>query len=418
MIEEIYLSNVRLFDGPDEWCIPISPLSVFCGTNSSGKSTILKSLLLLCQTNAEADDRARDGRLRFSGALVDLGGYQSFVSHNQIENDILLGVTTRQTIEYRYVRRLLKARSEVSATSSTSSSQEESEYTLRARFRCGIPLPVDRDAEVASDVPASRKRGQSQQAFLKEATFEFRSENDVELSWNLILNADAKSYDILIPVEYYGMTRGFEITGVLKDEAAKQVRIETFMRGILPIGLWAPAKSKKGKGPEKGKEDWSFFPLPPLIRQCSETLSSDLNGIHYLGPLRSPAKRFYMTNLDVVPTMDAAGEFLPYVLRDQRNEEVLYLPPKRSEKLLRKPLKYALDSWMYYLRTGQQLPMDDLEDLHEIDVASMKDVLLEFTLKSFGGESHALADSGFGYSQILPIVVRGLIADPGSTLNH
>ncbi len=52
-----------------------------------------------------------------------------------------------------------------------------------------------------------------------------------------------------------------------------------------------------------------------------------------------------------------------------------------------------------------------MEDLrNEIDVASMKDVLLEFTLRSFGGEAHALADSGFGYSQILLIVVRGLIA--------
>jgi predicted ATPase len=71
---------------------------------------------------------------------------------------------------------------------------------------------------------------------------------------------------------------------------------------------------------------------------------------------------------------------------------------------------------MYYLRTGECSEVDPEKDLHEIDVTSMKDVLLEFAVKTFGGEAHGLADSGFGYSQILPIVVRGLIAQVGSTI--
>ena len=71
---------------------------------------------------------------------------------------------------------------------------------------------------------------------------------------------------------------------------------------------------------------------------------------------------------------------------------------------------------MYYLRTGEYTEADAEHDLREIDVASMKDVLLEFTVKTFGGEAHGLADSGFGYSQILPIVVRGLIAPARSML--
>src|SRR5579862_9044054 len=64
MIEELLISNVRLFEGPEEWRIPLSGLTVFCGTNSAGKSTILKTLLLICQTNSDADAPSRVGRLR------------------------------------------------------------------------------------------------------------------------------------------------------------------------------------------------------------------------------------------------------------------------------------------------------------------------------------------------------------------
>jgi predicted ATPase len=211
------------------------------------------------------------------------------------------------------------------------------------------------------------------------------------------------------------MVGGFDRMEAKTDAAAAHVQIETFMRGLLPAGLWTQAKVREGEETEK-PTDWSFFPLPPLIRECTDALAQEFAKVHYLGPLRSPAQRYYMTSLDDVPAMDAAGEFLPYVLRDQRDQTVFYVPPGRGSEVFQKPLKYALDSWMHYLRTGEHLSAGDDQDLHEIDVASVKDVLLEFTLKSFGDEAHALADSGFGYSQILPIVVRGLIAGQGSTI--
>ena len=42
---------------------------------------------------------------------------------------------------------------------------------------------------------------------------------------------------------------------------------------------------------------------------------------------------------------------------------------------------------------------------------------VEINLKSFDGKSlHSLADTGFGYSQVLPIIVKGLMARKGSTI--
>ena len=166
-----------------------------------------------------------------------------------------------------------------------------------------------------------------------------------------------------------------------------------------------------------GEEDEvsSFFPLPLLIREVINDLSAEFKSIHYLGPLRSPAKRFYLTNLDITPRLDAAGDFLPYVLRDRGEAIVTYFPP-RGDHEIRGPLKGAVDAWLFYLRTGESRIHERERYTPEIDFTSVREVLLELTVQSFGGESHALADSGFGYSQLLPIVVAGLLASYGQTI--
>lgn len=54
MITGIELENIRIFKGKG-WDFPLRPMTVFCGTNSVGKSTIIKSLLLLQQSQAVRD---------------------------------------------------------------------------------------------------------------------------------------------------------------------------------------------------------------------------------------------------------------------------------------------------------------------------------------------------------------------------
>ena len=50
MMTQVSLKNVRIF-GDELKSFELSPLTVFCGTNSSGKSTILKLLALLRQSH-------------------------------------------------------------------------------------------------------------------------------------------------------------------------------------------------------------------------------------------------------------------------------------------------------------------------------------------------------------------------------
>lgn len=414
MIEHLYISNVRLFEGPTEWTVPLSPMTVFCGTNSAGKSTILKALLLLCQTQSNAEVN-KPGRISLAGGLVDFGSYQSLVSHNNAAQNVMFGITVRGAMKARSLQSLLRMQ-DPSASSELPSVDSELAYTLSVRFTCGLRGPATEELTRSSISGKPRTLG-PQRVFLKEATFEFSAENDLTLSWRIEADPDSEFYHILLPIDYFSATyEGFELMDIAREPDSKQARIEAVLRGLLPIGLWAQSKrKKKGASEEEGEGDWTYFPLPPLLTDCSRDLEQEFDKIHYLGPLRSPARRYYMTSLDLDPKMDPTGEFLPYVLRDRRDQLVYHISPGGTQ-VARKPLKNVLDSWMCYLRTGQCSEVDPDKDLHEIDITSTKDVLLELAVKTFGGEAHGLADSGFGYSQILPIVVRGLIAPVGSTI--
>src|SRR5207244_11333114 len=79
MLREYQLTNFKAFAGPET--IPIRPLTLIFGPNSSGKSSILQSLLLLKQTLEEANSSTP---LLPKGKLVDLGDYHEFIHHHDV----------------------------------------------------------------------------------------------------------------------------------------------------------------------------------------------------------------------------------------------------------------------------------------------------------------------------------------------
>ena len=93
MIRSIETKNVRVFD-KKLWKFPLRNITVFCGTNSSGKSTLLKTVLLLRQSMGIGENqKSENGRLRFIGSQVDLGSYSSLVSHNQVGRPIIIALS-------------------------------------------------------------------------------------------------------------------------------------------------------------------------------------------------------------------------------------------------------------------------------------------------------------------------------------
>jgi len=83
-------------------------------------------------------------------------------------------------------------------------------------------------------------------------------------------------------------------------------------------------------------------------------------------------------------------------------------------KVVEESLMSALSYWLKYFRLGniEGRPLEQ----SEIDL-SKGDVIIEFKLQSPESENkYYLADSGFGYSQIMPVLVSGLLTKKDGTL--
>ena len=154
-------------------------------------------------------------------------------------------------------------------------------------------------------------------------------------------------------------------------------------------------------------------PIQEVVTGANGDLTSILEQMHYLGPLRAPAERYYIAGTDAPPTMDSSGEFLPFVLRDQLSAKVKHVPPGELAAT-EHTLGEAVDLWLRYLRTGVARRA---AVAGEVRVRSRHEALVELEVRSTsGGGLHEIVNSGFGYSQVLPILIKVLLAPTDSMI--
>jgi len=94
-ISNLALANFRSFGSHVE--IPMRKITLLYGQNSAGKSSILKSLLLLKQSfeSGLRSGRAGSRSMIFSGEHVDLGSYRTTVSGHDLSRQVSVGVTMK-----------------------------------------------------------------------------------------------------------------------------------------------------------------------------------------------------------------------------------------------------------------------------------------------------------------------------------
>ena len=426
MITEIALRNIRLF-GEQGQVFRLPKLTVFTGTNSSGKSTVLKSLLLLRQTLgiSESSGMTPD-TLRFVGSQVDLGTYDSFVFSREEHRQINIVIGVQNTLGQSEVE-FLRSLPGLSESEKPSSNQTKSKSSLPYILKASLTFVSGHFLEDSTEQPLKEGREDEEappplreaipQGVLKEGIFTITVERDQLLTWQVMLmrklqNGD-RQYKLIIPRDYFEKVGGFNMMEVDEDDG-KNVSVAVILSGVLPMGIFARPKSEETKDEQRKMRSQSF-PLPPIISRCLTHLHASLRRIHYLGPLRSPAKRYYIVSTsDFVPSLDPTGEFLPNLLVSKADSKVRHIPPGQSQVVTEK-LVPALAQWLCYLRTGEELSCADTKE--ELKVSSLKHVLVELEVKSpVGTKVYPLADSGFGYSQVLPILVRGLLTPNNGTL--
>lgn len=91
MFSQLRIKNFKAWNGEHQ--IDLAPISLFLGTNSAGKTSLLQMLLLLKQT-AESPDRRQHLNLGGQpGDLLHLGGFKDIVSGHDPKKELAFGLS-------------------------------------------------------------------------------------------------------------------------------------------------------------------------------------------------------------------------------------------------------------------------------------------------------------------------------------
>ena len=85
-ITNVRLSNfksIKQTEEPQE--IKLAPLTLLCGENSSGKSSLLHSILLL--TQAISSNKESNDTFPLNGNLIKLNEFKNILHHNDLQNN-------------------------------------------------------------------------------------------------------------------------------------------------------------------------------------------------------------------------------------------------------------------------------------------------------------------------------------------
>ena len=130
-----------------------------------------------------------------------------------------------------------------------------------------------------------------------------------------------------------------------------------------------------------------------------------MSNIRYLGPLRSAPSFIMLASPDRAGGVGQEGELTASVLRYRGNKRIEKAPvPDGIASDL--PLAEAVGLWISYLGLADDISVQDLAGLG-----------LKVNVKPSGVESEvSLTSVGVGVSQVLPVVVLCLLAEPGSVI--
>ena len=158
----------------------------------------------------------------------------------------------------------------------------------------------------------------------------------------------------------------------------------------------------------------SKLPLPDELRAaCQLTAGWFSSQVRYLGPLRDDPKALYPLVSNIDPRdVGLRGEHTAAVFHVHRDLIIDYVPsdnftaPRILPTKARRTLKFAVFEWLKYLGVATAVNTRDLGKLgHEMQV-----ILHE------GDAAHDLTHVGVGVSQVLPIVISCLLAEPDTLL--
>ena len=435
MLREYQLENFKAFAGPET--IPIRPITLIYGPNSSGKSSILQSLLLLKQTLEEANDATP---LLPRGKLVDLGDYHEFVHRHDVSKKFSFQVSfdlNAKNVQPLRARKLLEAANPQEIGLQVTFAAGEDiilpssievfignrslpvivyEPELARLFNVLEPhglhtlkdwntlltkysLPSDltpwatvQVREINSEHTfwqtwwAETKNHVDRELSESQATYAYREQGDRKY-WEYISDRGGEE-------EIKELLKGYSFENAIEDFKNANQSLALGLRHFLPDEVRGVPHANSPldvrvfyrdlkEGPSSAPE--AQLDISPVSFHICSLFRQFISSIVYLGPLRSYPERDYIFSGNVSEYVGRSGEMLPGVL--------FWKGPEFLDQI---------NADLARLGVGYKLEVKRSSDRGNGFALHLKD--------EKSNVSANLRDVGFGVSQVLPIIVQSLLS--------
>ena len=355
------LENFRVFK--DSGWFTLAPLTCLVGRNSSGKSSIISSIMLLKQSLEEQGISAAPMALSLTGPYCDLGNY----------SDVVYDHDESAELSFSF------------AASVGALFADESERRGQlVDFSLPRPLPIPRRYFSGTWIDAKRPPKGSVEIRLSYAA-------DARFGPSLCrLEVSASSLGSASFVRTTGMERRQHWRVYTADLPRQSLQFHVRPRSFFPF-ISTRSESFSRCAPTIKHRIRSFVAaFQWMFRLITDTLSMSAQ----VGPFRTPPERRYAGGV-------SGGRGGP------SGEQAVSL--LITEALLRpnapRPLHRAVSFWVKHLGLARSIDVRDLGkrlNLFQVDIKGARQ-----------GTQANLSDVGFGVSQILPVLVQGMLMSRG-----
>lgn len=357
MLKSVSFENYKSYKNKSG--IEIKPLTILCGVNSSGKSSILKSILMMKQS---AENNRTSDQITYNGKYVNNGKYETLA--NAIGQPIsiclnfeVIPKSKSDKIPYKNLYNLLYG---------ISLNNKDFECTFLYPIDISISFMFRNNFIESYNINISHKNHQ------KECSIDI-----------VIRRKQNKVYDILF--KGFPQNNTF-ISGEIKD-------CNCYFNGMSITSIFTSTPPR----------EFDFMPIFSFIYGLFSVITWQFsNNVISIAPLRESPSRYYSSESSY-SSVGVNGENAAQVLNGNKDRSLGFiLPPKLDKFSFEKETKYVSEhtnQWLNYLDVGSyDIPF------HEND---MFQLLIN---------NHNINDVGFGTSQILPVVIQSIIMKQHQTL--
>lgn len=378
MLNSVGLKNYKCYK--KETSLQIAPLTVLCGINSSGKSSLIKSILMLKQT---ASSRLQDPAIVLSGDYVDCGTFNEVIS-DRVSGEFVINNSFKiHNYKLKKIGKYIRK-------------QDAKTFNELRRMYCNVSGDIK---YFQLDLRLSIKK-------LNEDINEFAeyiSNNSIHFYEVHISAFDVKDEEI-------PQCKGYILFENSEDEEKHKLSWNN-----IP-GFWKRQdnfKEYKCTCTFSGLAITNIFAynmlngvksVVPNILTISRIVAAQYDGINYIAPLRDTPERTYIIKKNVT-SVGINGQDTPVLLAKLKNRQTMtdmfcpYTNKKHSDNgYITAEYHQIIQQWLDYF------------DIDKLNVHGANGVV------NINLGRHNISDIGFGMSQLLPIITQGIIMDKEQTL--